>query len=280
MAVGRENRAALGQRLRTARRDAGLTLRDVAAAVGVSSGTWSAVENGHTRITEERLAAAARVLHADPARLRVGEPASRRGSRWREFPPLQLPRPLSGALQVFVELGYHGATIRDVAQRAELSVAGVYHHWPTKQHLLVALLDLTMDDLHERCRAARAEADGPVNRFVGLVECLALFHTHRRELGFIGASEMRSLAEPDRTRIAASRREIQRMVDDEVAEGCRRGLMHTPLPQEAARAVVTLCTALPQWWSPDGGFAPEDVACQYVDFALDIVRARGRCSTR
>jgi hypothetical protein len=48
--------------------------------------------------------------------------------------------------------------------------------------------------------------------------------------------------------------------------------MTTPLPKEAARAVVTMCTALPQWWSPNGPSSPEAVARQYVGFALDVVR--------
>lgn len=261
-------RKEVGARLRAARRTAGLTLRHVAQALDVSAGTWSAVENGTTKIDDARLAKAAAVLGVDPAALRGSAPA---GS-WRDFGPLRLEPPLAGALEAFVELGYHGATIRDIAQRARLSVPGVYHHWPAKQDLLVALLDLTMDDLLTRARAARAEADGPVERFTRLVECLALFHTHRRELGFIGASEMRSLDEPSRIRIAAVRQELQHMVEDEVREGCRRGLMATPLPKEAARAVVTMCTALPQWWSPGGPSSPETVARQYVGFALDVVR--------
>lgn len=269
-----EERELLGERLRTARRDAGLTLREAARALGVSAGTWSAVENGRTRLSAERLDAAAHLFGTSADDLR-GAPAAPPRGDWRDFPPLRLAPPLAGALEAFVELGYHGATIRDVAQRAGLSVAGVYHHWPAKQDLLVALMDLTMDDLRERCGAARAEGDGPVERFTGLVECLALYHTHRRELGFIGASEMRSVEEPQRTRIAEARREVQRMVDDEVLEGCRRGLMATPLPREAARAVVTMCTALPQWWSPKGGFSPEVVARQYVGFALDLVRLAG-----
>jgi AcrR family transcriptional regulator/DNA-binding XRE family transcriptional regulator len=267
-------REGLGRRLREQRRAAGMTLRETARALGVSPATWSAVENGRTPVGEPRLAAAAGLLGVDPERLRTpfSAPPPRGPVGWRDFPPLELPAPLAGALQAFVELGYHGAGIRDVAQRAGLSVPGVYHHWPTKQHLLVALLDRTMDDLLARTRAARAEADGPVERFDRLVECLALFHTHRRELGFIGASEMRSVAEPDRTRIAAARQEVQHMVDDEVVEGCRRGLMATPVPREAARAVVTLCTALPQWWSPTGPSSPEDVARQYVEFGRDVVR--------
>jgi AcrR family transcriptional regulator/DNA-binding XRE family transcriptional regulator len=268
------DRAETGRRLRAARRATGLTLRDAARSLGVSTGTWSAVENGHTRIGEERLHAAARLFRTDPDGLRgPAGPASAPAGTWRDFPPLRLAPPLAGALDAFVEFGYHGASIRDIAARAELSVPGVYHHWPSKQHLLVALLDLTMDDLTERARAARAEGDGPVERFARLVECLALFHTHRRELGFIGASEMRSVDEPDRSRIAAARQDVQRMVDDEVIEGRRRGLLAAPQPREAARAVVTMCTALPQWWSPAGPLTPETLAEQYVGFAADIVRA-------
>ncbi|HEY3470592.1 MAG TPA: TetR family transcriptional regulator [Amycolatopsis sp.] len=263
-------RRELGARLRTARRGAGLTLRQVAQALDVSAGTWSAVENGRTKIDAARLEKAAGLLELDPVALRDAPRPD--GGGWRDFAPLRLEAPLAGALEAFVELGYHGSTIRDIAQRARLSVPGVYHHWPAKQDLLVALLDLTMEDLLTRARAARAEVDGPVERFTRLVECLALFHTHRRELGFIGASEMRSLEEPNRIRVAAARQEMQHMVDDEVLEGCRRGLMTTPLPKEAARAVVTMCTALPQWWSPSGPSSPEVVARQYVDFALDVVR--------
>lgn len=267
----RDARKEVGLRLRAARRAAGMTLREIAGALEVSAGTWSAVENGRTKIDGTRLGKAADLLGIDPSLLRDA-PLPGRGS-WRDFPPLRLEPPLAGALEAFVELGYHGATIRDIAQRAGLSVPGVYHHWPTKQDLLVALLDLTMHDLLARARVARAEVDGPVDRFTRLVECLALFHTHRRELGFIGASEMRSLEESSRLRIAASRQEMQHMVDDEVVEGCRRGVMRTPMPKEAARAVVTMCTALPQWWSPSGPSSPETVARQYVEFALDVVRA-------
>lgn len=263
----------LGMRLRQARKAAGLTLRAAAQELQVSPATWSAIENGHTGIGEPRLTAAATLFRVDLTDLRVPTADSSGSRSWRDFPPLELAPSLAGALAAFVELGYHGASIRDIASRAGLSVPGVYHHWPTKQHLLVALLDLTMADLLDRCRAARAEGDGPEERFCRLVECLALFHTHRRELGFIGASEMRSVEEPDRTRIASARQDVQRLIDDEVEEGCRRGLMATPLPRDAARAVVTLCTALPQWWHPSGPSSPEAVAEQYVDFALDVVRS-------
>lgn len=56
------------------------------------------------------------------------------------------------------------------------------------------------------------------------------------------------------------------------------GLFRADHPHEAARAVVTMCTALPTWWRPDGPLSTEQVAEQYVGFALEVmggdVRAR------
>ncbi|MDP9459797.1 MAG: TetR/AcrR family transcriptional regulator, partial [Actinomycetota bacterium] len=191
---------------------------------------------------------------------------------WRIFAPLELDPSLTAALAAFLEFGYHGATMRNIAQRAGLSVPGVYHYYASKQEMLVAILDVTMADLLGRTTAARAEGRDPVERFALIVECLALYHTHRRELGFVGASEMRSLVPAQRTRVAAARRAQQRMVDEEVDGACRDGLFAVPRPHEASRAVVTMCTALPQWFDGQGPATAEEVAAQYVEFALDLMR--------
>jgi AcrR family transcriptional regulator/DNA-binding XRE family transcriptional regulator len=274
MAVTDDERRRIAVRLRAARQDRGLTVRELAGAVGVSPATWSAMEHGRAPLGPDRLAAAAAALGGLDVR-----PADLTED-WRRFEALTLEASLAGALSAFVELGYHGATVRDIAHRAGLSVPGVYHHWPSKQHLLVALLDRTMTDLLQRSRTARAEGSGPVDRFSRLVECLALFHTYHRELGLVGASEMRSLREPDRSRIIALRVQQQRMVDDEVLAGCRQRTFGTDRPREAARAVVSMCVALPQWYSPDGPDSPEQIAADYVRFGLDLVRHVDRPSRR
>ena len=273
-------RRAIGERVRTVRTSRGLTLRSLAAQLEVSPATLSAVETGRTGLSAVRLSRVAELLDVPVDQLLVRpdvmdrRPAQQDRYAWREFRPLTLDPPLTGALAAFVELGYAGASMRDIGRLAGLSVPGLYHHHASKQELLVALLDLTMDDLRARSEAARDEGRDPVERFVLLVECLALFHTHRRALAFIGASEMRSLEPAARARVAAARTGQQRMVDTEVEAGCAEGSFSTSLPREAARAVVTLCTALPQWFSLDGPATPEQVAHQYVGFALDLVRGR------
>jgi AcrR family transcriptional regulator len=194
---------------------------------------------------------------------------------WREYPPLDFDPVLRAALEEIMAIGYHGATVRGIAARCGLSVSGVYHYYPSKQQLLYTILDRTMTDLLGRARAARAEGRDPVERFSLLVRHLALFHTHRRELGFVGASEMRSLVPANRRRIAEMRMAQQRMVDQEAEGAVREGRFRQDHPREAARAVVTMCTALANWWRPGGPLGPEPVAEQYVGFALGLMRYEG-----
>ncbi|MGW4329909.1 TetR family transcriptional regulator [Nocardia sp. NPDC004573] len=269
--------------IRRARRATGLSLREVARRLEVSPATLSAMETGKTGISISRLTRLSEVLGvpvthllgdaaiaAPPRRRRaVSEPGP--PGDWREFAPLDVDPVLAAALASFVEFGYHGTTVRALARRAGTSVPGLYHHYRDKHDLLVRILDLTMDELHWRVRAARADGRDSVHRVRLIVEALALFHTHRRDLGFIGASEMRSLSASERARIAGSRRDIQAILDDAIAEAHAEGRVASPHIRAAGRAIATMCTAIPQWFRESGPATPEEVAAQYGDFALDVL---------
>ncbi|MGV9666014.1 TetR family transcriptional regulator [Nocardia niigatensis] len=283
-------RHTIGARLRTARTAAGLSLREAAQRIGVSPATLSAIENGKTGVSVPRLHTLAAEFgttvpwligeHDSPAppdRTHLTRERTETGRdeqpvrAWRDFPPLPLDPVLAAAIDSFVETGYHGATMRSIAERAGMSVPGVYHHYRDKQELLVRALDLTMDELHWRVGAARGEGTTALQRLVNTVEALALFHTHRRRLAFIGASEMRSLTPTNRRRIAASRNEIQYLLDELITAAItEQGRPHDHA-HVAGRAIATMCTALPQWFRLDGPTSPEHIATQYADFALGLL---------
>lgn len=196
--------------------------------------------------------------------------------QWREYGEFELDPVLRAALDAFVETGYHGATVRDIARRAGLSVPGMYHHFATKQDMLVALFDVTMADLLWRSQAARHEADGdPVRGFALLIECLVLFHCYRRDLAFIGASEMRSLEPANRSRIAGLRTAQQRMVDAEVDQAVESGAFRVSHAHDASRAATTMCVAIPQWYRTGHSSSPEEVARRYVGFTLGLMGYEG-----
>lgn len=50
-------------------------------------------------------------------------------------------RILQAALQVFAEKGYHGAAVDDIVRASRTSKGAVYHHFPNKEALFLALVD-------------------------------------------------------------------------------------------------------------------------------------------
>lgn len=63
---------------------------------------------------------------------------------------------LAAALMLFSRCGYHGTSVRDIARAARASTGNVYHHFPDKEAIFIALI--------EEYLALISSADHPFNR--------------------------------------------------------------------------------------------------------------------
>ena len=61
---------------------------------------------------------------------------------------------IAAAVNVFAASGFRSGSLRDVAERAGMTHAGVMHHFPTKISLLQAVLAWRDEDAMERARAS------------------------------------------------------------------------------------------------------------------------------
>lgn len=199
---------------------------------------------------------------------------------WRDYSRDSLPPLLASALSCFEEQGYHGTTIRQIAARTGLSVPGLYHHYPSKHTLLVALMSHAMSDLWTRSEGAVVEAGPSLSRqFNLLVECLVLFHARQRGLAFIASSELRSLEPAARTEQVAARDRQHQLMDSIVQRGVETAVFTTPYPREASTAVITMCTGISQWFDFEGPLTAEQLAKRYREIAATMIGLRiSRCS--
>jgi len=89
-------------------------------------------------------------------------------------------RILDAALSVFSRRGYRDTSVEEVAEAAQTSKGGLYFHFPGKQVLFRALLDVSARRLRDRVEEAIAEADSPVERAnTALLTVLRTFAEHR-----------------------------------------------------------------------------------------------------
>lgn len=184
--------------------------------------------------------------------------------KWREFDEPRLSPILTTSLECFVRGGYHGTSIRQLADAAGLSVPGLYHHFPSKQAILVALDRFAMSSLWERSQAALADGEqDSLSRFDRLIECLLLVHANSSKLAFIAFSEIRSLQGDYRLEHIEARDRQQRLLDDVITQGAADRHFATEHPLDAARAITTICTGVSQWYRPGGELDPTGVAERY-----------------
>lgn len=264
---GTDPRADLGGTMRAARVARGLSLRALAQQVGMSPSSLSEFETGKSRLGDERLSTLSAALGVPLPAKPVQRPAPI-FRHWRDYDEVALDPISAAALELFVARGYHGASVRMIAAQSDLTVAGVYHHVPSKQELLARLMRRAMAEMLARCAAADAEAATPRLRLSYLTEAMVGFHIHRLDWATLAARELRSLEPATRDEIEGERRRVLQLFVSAVADG---RLVPGPVPDRvAARAIVTMCTAIPDWYVEAHRPDPAEVAAQYAAIARDL----------
>jgi AcrR family transcriptional regulator len=130
---------------------------------------------------------------------------------------------LQAALEVFAEKGYHRALVDDIVRASRTSKGAVYHHFPNKEALFLALVDEFSARLAEAVAASIAGAHGGLCKVqAALTAGLETFARHR-ELARILLLESVSLGPAYQSkRLEVHGRFatlIQAYLDDAVAEG-------------------------------------------------------------
>src|SRR5260370_13362118 len=71
---------------------------------------------------------------------------------------------LQAALEVFAQKGYHRALVDDIVRVSRTSKGAVYHHFPNKEALFLALVDEFAGRLAEPVAAAIGGAQGALGQ--------------------------------------------------------------------------------------------------------------------
>jgi AcrR family transcriptional regulator len=200
-------------------------------------------------------------------------PKSRRPTTIDDIPPdggVEAIR--TAALAVFGDRGFAASSIRELAAAANMSVAGIYHHFPSKIEILFDLMTRTMEGLVERTDRALEEAGIDAgSRLVAAVRAHVLFHMDERAASFVYNTELRSLDGRRREKIVAQRDAYQRTWFEIVSEGQRRGEFDVDDAAAVTRALLTMCTAVYSWYRKDGPSSQDEIADFYAGLARRMV---------
>lgn len=175
------------------------------------------------------------------------------------------------AMAMFGEVGYRGASLREIAARCGISHPGLLHHFPTKESLLLAVLEHRDDTDIEWLETD--SADG-VTTLRHLVELVALNTTRRGivELYAVLSAEATSADHPAHAYFRDRYRRALDAAGVAYERAAASGALRTGVdPRVAGRQLIALMDGMQvQWLLDDAGTDMAGVVRAHVQDQLTV----------
>jgi AcrR family transcriptional regulator len=183
-------------------------------------------------------------------------------------------RLLAAAVELFAERGFERTSMRDLAGRTGMSLAGLYHHFASKERLLYALQVEAFERLFASLERMPADAP-PATRLRFLItNHLEFFTSHITEMKVL-SHELETLrGEPGR-KIGAMRAEYYRRCRDVVAELLAAEGRTDLDSRVTTMAVFGMINWIYRWYGSVPGMQAQALAEQMCGIVLSGILARG-----
>lgn len=180
-----------------------------------------------------------------PAR-RLGRPPATDSVETRQ-------RILDEARQEFARHGYEVATNRRIATRVGITTAAVYHYFPSKADLYVAVLAATEDAVAARFRATISPGDSLVEHLQAVLDESHLMNSEDPSLAqFMASSRVDERRHPEiRDAVAVRDRPLRQFFDDLIGAAVHSGEIDASMRRSVAALVTILLVGLSDAMSDD-----------------------------
>lgn len=183
-------------------------------------------------------------------------------------------RIVAAAVELFGSEGYGSAGLRDIASIASVNVASIYHYFPSKEDLLVHVIETTFRSNFEPASELVARASGPAQALVALTRHHIAFHCEHREEAAISDRELGALRPRVRKRMVELRDAYELLWDDVLREGAETGLFRVEDRELARIALLTMCSQVASWYRPGGRLTVREISDVYVRLVLRVAGYR------
>jgi AcrR family transcriptional regulator len=182
-------------------------------------------------------------------------------------------RLMDAAVDAFADKGFHATSTRDIAARAQMSPAGVYVHFASKEDLLFQLCRRGHVLALEIVVSARDSADTPPAQLVALVSSFSRWHAEHFRTARIVQYEFPQLSPEHREEVMTLRKQIDAVVKEVLEAGVSSGDFDVPDVAMTTLALQSLTIDVARWYKPGIRRTPEAIGAAYGDLALRLVRA-------
>jgi AcrR family transcriptional regulator len=172
------------------------------------------------------------------------------------------------AAQVFRQKGYHGASMDDIAKVVKLRKASLYHHFKSKQEILLEILDRALQLLLEKISAITSQNISADKKLRLMIRQYLQILAENVDLAAVLLFEHRALERRQHARHIPNRDIFESLWKDTIAEGVADKLFVCDNPALITRALLGQLNWTITWYRDDGELTIEQIADQYSNLLL------------
>src|SRR5437899_4345149 len=206
---------------------------------------------------------------------RTGKPGGRprRRKRPRNADPLASTRVdiLKSAAAAFRRLGYHGATVEEIAAALHMKKGNLYYYFRNKEEILFACHQHSLDRLHELLDGVEQSGVSPEEKLRRLI--VAFVHTILDELhGTALFLDLEALSPAHLKAVIVRRDRFDRGIRKVLEEGIGAGAFAKGDAKLLAFAILGAVNWIPRWFDPRGPASSQEIADRFADYLIAGLR--------
>jgi AcrR family transcriptional regulator len=200
----------------------------------------------------------------------AGAPAPRRRRRARKARNVEATTAtrieiLKSAAKAFRKLGYHGATVQQIAAALHMKKGNLYYYFKNKEDLLFACHQYSLDRLLQllaEVEQTRLSPDAKLRTLIHGAVHLILDELHGTAL-FL---DLEALSPTHLRTIIVQRDRFDRGVRQVIEEGMAAGTFAEGSAKFRSFALLGAVNWIPRWFSARGPSSSDDIASQFADY--------------
>jgi AcrR family transcriptional regulator len=172
------------------------------------------------------------------------------------------------AVKLFYKKGYFATSMSAIAKATGIQKSSIYHHYPTKEDILLDIFRTTMIDLQDVLSNQLDAAGSTKEKMKAAIYCHIIFHIERQQEAIIADSELRGLTAGNYKKIIQMRDDYEKQIQLVLEEGVAEGLFTDLDIKVISYAILSMCTGVCTWFKKSGRLAKEEIADIYSALIL------------
>jgi len=182
--------------------------------------------------------------------------------------------PVRGLLQsagnLIRQKGFGGTTVREIAEGAGVWPGTLHYYFPTKESILLALMEQGIAGAEGGFRQALEESDDPIERIRHAIRAHVRMLVGNEAGTYVLLYEGRGLTGDARTAMVRLRDRYDALWDGLLYQAVGTGRLRNGVDVRMTRLfILGSVNWVAQWYSPDGGKTPDQIGDEFAAITLE-----------